>query len=253
VGQVRGTRPYRLAAAFGCALTLLTAAALPARADVTPGKGGGTGLAGASNPSLALSSYQYLRDGESIDVKGSGFCPNNGDTSCQPVYGVEECRAPVQGSADCDSTPLTPSGNSKNPGRDDSSGTFTTSVIVHASIMLPNGTTFACDATGSCAVGASNFSNPNQLPAAYEAIGFGGGPPASTPTDTPSSGTASGSASAQTGSSPSAVAAAPSSASIGPGAQVGIGLGMAAILLGAGTGGYFFMRHLRRRGGRALP
>ena len=252
VGSVARNRFVRVAAASACALALLLGAGSRAAADVAPGKGGGTGIAGAPNPSLAVSNYQFLRDGQAIDVRGTGFCPNNGNASCQPTYGIEECRAPVQGSADCDSTPLSTAGDSRNPGRDDTNGAFTATVIVHTSITLPNGSNFACNATGSCAVGASNFSNSNQLPAAYLAIGFGGAPPTATPTQTPVS-VNTPAPTARPSARPTAVPAVPSSASIGPGAQAGIGLGMAAVILGAGTGGYFFMRHLRRRAQRAAP
>jgi len=248
--------PWRASAAAACvvlAAVALVVAPAHVAADVTPGTGNGNSShPEAPHPHLQLSQFQGLSDGQTIVVRGTGFCPYPGTSaSCQGVFGVEECRAPVNGSSDCDQTTL-PSPQ-KNPGRDDASGTFELQVQVRATITLPSGQKLACNATGSCAVGASNFLNaPDFSPAAYEAIGFG-----SSAASAAAAGSTSAAASA--GATSTATAAATPTSTPRPvtplsvttgwpaGTQLSVGLAGLGIVVLGGVAGYFLTGRFRRR------
>jgi len=134
----------------------------------SPPAGGGCGSQGAgthcgtpAGTVLNVTPYTGLTDGMKVQVTGHGFSPN-------AVYGIEMCSPVVLSNNDCDAS-------TAQTGRTDATGSFTATYAVTQAINTPNQHAITCSSAANCAVGSSNFGNPNALPAASETVAFAGG------------------------------------------------------------------------------
>jgi hypothetical protein len=164
IGRARSRT--RLALALSASVLVgVTATAAPSMAN--PGDRGG---ALPAVTTLAVSPVDHLIDGQKVTVTGTGLIPS------QP-FTLEECAAVVAGAGDCDA-------GTAVAGTINTSGDYTTTTTIRATITTPNQGTIGCNEQGACSIAA--WENNTQFDSiAYQDIGVTTAPPDTGPPSSP--------------------------------------------------------------------